>query len=124
MVSDSHAKCLSNRGLRRKNIAHTNPNAQRRRKCSARYFANGFTIRKNVFALTRDPLLLHLETNPHSARPFFLQAHDRILANKIQLVEKNNSVQPGFNGRSVLVNIIPIETHSCFKSQNVSSTNT
>src|SRR2546427_406002 len=62
MVSDSHAKCVSDRGLRWRNIAHSNPNAQRRRKCSPRYFANGFTIPKNVLAFTRDPLLFHLET--------------------------------------------------------------
>src|SRR5712664_2310454 len=122
MVSDSHAKCLSNRGLRRRNIAHSNSNAQRRRECSARHFANRFTIRKNVLALTWDSLLLHLEANPHSASPFFLQAHDRILAYKIGLLQTNNPVKPRFNGRSVLVNIIPIEAHSCFKTQNVSGT--
>src|SRR2546425_10582355 len=122
MVSDSHAECLSDPGLRRRNIAHSYSNAQRRRKCPTRHFANRFTIRMNVLALTRDPLLLHLETDPHSARPFFLQAHDRILAHKIQFLQTNNPVKPRFNRRSVLVDIIPIETHSCFKSQNVSST--
>src|SRR2546426_5719033 len=122
MVSDSHAECLSDPGLRRRNIAHSYSNAQRRRKCPTRHFADCFAIRMNVLALTRDPLLPHLETNPHSARPFFLQAHDRILANKIRLLQPNNPVKPRFNGRSVLVNVIPVEAHSCFKSQDVSST--
>src|SRR2546427_12616221 len=122
MVSDSHAECLSDPGLRRRNIAHSYSNAQRRRKCPTRHFANRFTIRMNVLALTRDPLLLHLETNPHSARPFFLQAHDRILAHKIRLLQTNDPVKPRFHTRIILVNIIPIEPHSYFKSQNVSST--
>src|SRR5206468_11508994 len=103
-------------------VAHSNPKTERWRKCSARHLPNYISIRKNVLALPRNSLLHHLETNSNSTRSFFLQAHDRILTHKIRLLQTNNPVKPRLDRRSVLINIISIETHSRLKSQNISST--
>src|SRR5207249_640455 len=121
-ITDSNTKSLPNCSGRWRDVAHSNPKTERWRKCSARHLPNYISIRKNVLALPRNSLLHHLETNSNSTRSFFLQAHDRILTHKIRLLQTNNPVKPRLDRRSVLINIISIETHSRLKSQNISST--